>query len=443
MVTVPSLVDETPLDQYTATASQTDFNFTYMIFATEDIKVYVNDVLKTETTDYVVKQSDGSAIVPADDLPMDGGKVVFNSGLTSGDKVSLSRDIAIERLTGYSVAGAFRADVVNAEFTKIYAVQQQLERDLARTVRLSASDAEGGSLTLPSNRASQFLAFDANGDMIASAGSADSITVSTFMATVLDDTTAAAARTTLDCQEDVITTRGDIIKGSSSAAAERLAIGAANYLLKSDGTDPSWGFEVLDEDDMSSDSATKLASQQSIKAYADSLRDWEKISSANASSSSSIDFTGLSSSYCAYKLIFTEVIPATDNTDLLLRTSADGGSTYDSGASDYGYVRYLIDFTSPSTNATGSNAVNGISLFQAAGNNTAEFVSGEATILNPSATTSTVVLMDVFARNQVASEILWKGQGYRNSEAAVDAIRIVMSSGNIASGKFTLYGLKA
>jgi len=62
MVTVPSLVDEIPLDQYTATASQTDFNFTYMIFATEDIKVYVNDVLKTETTDYVVKQSDGSAI---------------------------------------------------------------------------------------------------------------------------------------------------------------------------------------------------------------------------------------------------------------------------------------------------------------------------------------------------------------------------------------------
>ena len=197
MVTVPSLVDETPLDQYTATASQTDFNFTYMIFATEDIKVYVNDVLKTETTDYVVKQSDGSAIVPADDLPMDGGKVVFNSGLTSGDKVSLSRDIAIERLTGYSVAGAFRADVVNAEFTKLYAVQQQLERDIARSVRLSASDSEGGSLELPSNRASQFLAFDANGDMIASAGSADSITVSTFMATVLDDTTAAAARTTM------------------------------------------------------------------------------------------------------------------------------------------------------------------------------------------------------------------------------------------------------
>lgn len=202
MVTVPSLVDETPLDQYTANAGQTDFNFTYMIFATADIKVYVNGTLKTETTDYVVKQSDGSSIVPADDLPMDGGKIVFNSGLTLNDEVSLSRDIAIERLSGFSTAGAYRADVVNAEITKLFSIQQQLERDLARTVRLSAYDAEGGSLVLPENRASKFLAFNAEGDFIASSGTVgDSpIPISSFMETVLDDTTAAAARTTLGAQ---------------------------------------------------------------------------------------------------------------------------------------------------------------------------------------------------------------------------------------------------
>jgi hypothetical protein len=272
MVTVPSLVDETPLDQYTATGSQTDFNFTYMIFATEDIKVYVNDVLKTETTDYVVKQSDGSAIVPADDLPMDGGKVVFNSGLTSGDKVSLSRDIAIERLTGYSVAGAFRADVVNAEFTKLYAVQQQLERDISRTLRLSASDAEGGSLELPTNRASKFLAFDANGDMIASAGSIGTtpIVVSSFMETVLDDTTAAAARTTLAAQQDVITTRGDIVRGSSSAVAERLALGTAEQILKSDGTDLTWG--AYQDASETVKGIGELATQAEVDAWTDTGR---------------------------------------------------------------------------------------------------------------------------------------------------------------------------
>lgn len=210
---VPNLTDETPLDQYTATASQTEFTFTFMIFATSDIKVYVNDVLKTETTDYVVKQADLSAIVPADDLPMDGGKVVFNSGLTVSDAVSISREIPIDRLTGYSVAGAFRANVLNTELTRMQAINQQLERDLTRTIQLSASDAEGGSLVLPGSRASKFLAFDSSGDLIMSAGTIGTtpITVSSFMETVLDDASALLVKQTL-----ILDKKGSDIASASS-----------------------------------------------------------------------------------------------------------------------------------------------------------------------------------------------------------------------------------
>lgn len=43
----------------------------------------------------------------------------------------------------------------------------------------------------------------------------------------------------VDCLRDVLTTRGDLlIRGAS--AEDRLPIGAANRVLKSDGTDPSW-----------------------------------------------------------------------------------------------------------------------------------------------------------------------------------------------------------
>jgi len=246
MGTVPALTDETPLDQYISTASQTDFTFTFMIFDTSDIKVYVNDI---KTTDYVVKQSDNSSIVPETDLPMDGGKIVFNTGLANLDAVSISREIPINRLTGFSLAGAFRSNVLNTELTRMQSIMQQLERDISRSVRLSASDAEGGTFTLPSNRASTFLAFDASGNMIASAGSADSITVSSFMATVLDDTTAAAARTTLGAQAfdtnltDIAAltcARGDILVGNSSSDWANLPIGTANKVLVSDGTDVSW-----------------------------------------------------------------------------------------------------------------------------------------------------------------------------------------------------------
>jgi len=42
-------------------------------------------------------------------------------------------------------------------------------------------------------------------------------------------------------QNDVVTTRGDVIRGSSAGAAERLALGTSGYVLKSDGTDTVFG----------------------------------------------------------------------------------------------------------------------------------------------------------------------------------------------------------
>ena len=41
--------------------------------------------------------------------------------------------------------------------------------------------------------------------------------------------------------DKVITSRGDIVRGSSSGTRERLALGSVNTFLKSDGSDCSWG----------------------------------------------------------------------------------------------------------------------------------------------------------------------------------------------------------
>ena len=40
--------------------------------------------------------------------------------------------------------------------------------------------------------------------------------------------------------DKVITTRGDIVRGNTSGERERYGIGAANYILASDGSDPVW-----------------------------------------------------------------------------------------------------------------------------------------------------------------------------------------------------------
>lgn len=54
------------------------------------------------------------------------------------------------------------------------------------------------------------------------------------------DTEVSNNSTVTGKQDNVITTRGDIIRGSSAAAAERLALGNADQVLTSDGTDIAW-----------------------------------------------------------------------------------------------------------------------------------------------------------------------------------------------------------
>ena len=150
MANVP-VNDITPIHQYIATASQTDFVFTYVIYETSDIQVFLNDVLKIEVTDYQLKKSNGAAVTGTDLADgLSGGKVVFNSGLALNDNVTLYRDIPAERTTGFATSGGFRAAAMNLEFNKIIALIQQVQRDGERTIRQSPSDTGDSPIELPS-----------------------------------------------------------------------------------------------------------------------------------------------------------------------------------------------------------------------------------------------------------------------------------------------------
>lgn len=171
---------------------------------------------------------------------------------------------------------------------------------------------------------------------------------------------------------------------------------------------------------------------------------YQLISTQSASSSASIDFTGLSSAYRAYKIIIANVIPGTDTVELNFLTSANNGSSYDTGASDYGWVWQFTNFaTGPVPTYTGDNADARINLFNNLGTNTDEKLSFELTLFTPSAATQMYMTFSGIVRANDGGLYYIDGGGARLSAAAVNAVRFITSSGNIASGSFSLYGIRA
>ena len=72
--------------------------------------------------------------------------------------------------------------------------------------------------------------------------------VTDYAKTLLDDNNASEARTTLGIQQNVVTTEGDLIKGSSGGETERLPVGSNNQILQSNGTNPVWSNDIVIND---------------------------------------------------------------------------------------------------------------------------------------------------------------------------------------------------
>lgn len=168
---------------------------------------------------------------------------------------------------------------------------------------------------------------------------------------------------------------------------------------------------------------------------------WEYVSTSTASSSSTIEFTGLSSSYIMYKVIMTDVHPASDFPDFWFRTSTDNGSTWDSGSSDYGF-RLNVESWAGGAVAVSNSSTSRIHLARELGTGANENLNGIVYIFNPSGTEETQIQFQTSYRDW-NSGVFWTahGAGVRLSAADVDGIQFLMSGGNIDSGEFRLYGL--
>lgn len=172
------------------------------------------------------------------------------------------------------------------------------------------------------------------------------------------------------------------------------------------------------------------------------------ISSQTASNSASLSFTsGLTSTYKAYKFVFSSIHPRTDSVRFTFNLSTDSGSTYVVTKTTTSFASYH-DEADTATNLGYQTAFDlaQSTAFQRLSDNIGsgadESLSGSMTLFNPSST--------VYVKHFIASTNTYEAgnyssnyyyAGYGNTTSACNAIQFKMDSGNM-DGTIYLYGIK-
>ena len=114
----------TPRVQYTGNGSTTSFPYPFAIFDDTDMVVYVgDDIIET-----------GYTVTGAGET--EGGAVVFDTAPADGAKITLLRNVPIERLTDFQEGGTFRPKNINDELDRQTAFAQQIQEKVDRTLIL-------------------------------------------------------------------------------------------------------------------------------------------------------------------------------------------------------------------------------------------------------------------------------------------------------------------
>jgi len=171
----------------------TEFTFPYLFFADDDLTVIVvtdadgSEATQTLNTDYTVAGAGVAA----------GGTVTMTTAPATGETLVILRQEQFTQGLDLVENDPFPSDQVEEALDKLTMLCQQLNTEVSRSAKLADGDTSGASVTLPTPTADQFLVWSSDGLSIVNAAGTTEVPVSTFMETLLDDTSAAEGRTTL------------------------------------------------------------------------------------------------------------------------------------------------------------------------------------------------------------------------------------------------------
>ena len=174
------------------------------------------------------------------------------------------------------------------------------------------------------------------------------------------------------------------------------------------------------------------------------------ISSQTASNSASISFTsGLTSTYKAYKFVFSNINRGNGNTsEFGFNFSTDSGSNYNVAKTTTYFIanHNEADSVTSLVYRTGNDLAQGTGLQHLIGAGdgfgTSTASSGTLTLFNPSSTTYVKHFISTTNhQGESAYTINSYIAGYGNTTSAINAVRFQKESGNF-SGTIYLYGIK-
>jgi hypothetical protein len=166
------------------------------------------------------------------------------------------------------------------------------------------------------------------------------------------------------------------------------------------------------------------------------------ITQVTGSSDTSIDLTsGIDNTYDSYMIIMEKMYPDTDATEMRIRFSTDGGSTWEQGASDYNWSYMRMTTAISVLYDTADSFIN---INRDCGNNANYDGNGVFYLFNPSSATRYKTIRGVIGgqlheSNNVAMITCVSGT-YIGGTSAIDGVQFYMSSGNI-NGTVKLYGI--
>ena len=297
---------------YTGSAGTGPYAFTFACLATSDIAVYKNTSKLTETSDYTVTLSASTGQ----------GSVTLSSAASSSDTITLVGARALARTTDFVTSGSLTASALNTDLDSLVIFAQQLSEENSRNLKAPVTEGISGTtdMTIPAkaDRLGKLLQFNSStGNPEVTTFELSGITASSAELNILDGCTAttaelnimdgdtAATSTTLADADRIVVNDGGVMKqvaltdfetyiesaldttsnittvGALNSGSITSGFGSINNGSSAITTSGTISFGSLtdgaitvtafvDEDDMSSNSATLIPTQQSVKAYVDS-----------------------------------------------------------------------------------------------------------------------------------------------------------------------------